>query len=249
MKKIIWYLCIIVIFSVILSLNRFKIFSLDEASIFLTVIGLIYWLIAAFSISNAREKFSKIRDAVTEETTSFELIYAYTKQLTDKISFENIRDKIVAYCKEVPEVDWKHYRTSDTTHKKFRELTALIAGITTTTPKDKAVRAEISEEIRDAASARNAQLILSQTRISPIQWILNIFLSVILVIWLTMLSIPNYTLSIFFVSTMITAIVMILLVIYELDSLRFSDREVSIEPYTAVVNLITNDKKITKGQK
>ncbi|MFH1307960.1 MAG: DUF4239 domain-containing protein [archaeon] len=237
-----YYLLIIILISFLISLNTFKIFSIDETSIFLTVIGLIYGLIAAFSISNAWEKFSKIRDAVAVETNSLESLYIYSKYLSDRSSFRKIKLKILDYCKEVPNIEWNQYWLSEKTHTKFRELVNLVAAIKINNEKDKEIFDEVSEELREAAAARNSQLVLSQTKIPKMQWILNIFLSVILVIGLIFLSIPNYYLSIFIVASMIASVLLILFVIYDLDSLRTAEEEVSIAPYNKLVKFISKDK-------
>lgn len=240
--KAYFYLIIAIVISFVISLNNFKIFSIDEVSIFLTVVGLIYGLMAAFTISNSWEKFSKIRDAVSEEVASLEAVYIYSKSLSDKISFKKIKEEILGYCKEVPEVEWREYWGSKNTHNKFRNLMNAVVNIKLKTKKDEALFEEISEELRDASSSRNTQLVLSQTKISRMQWTLNLFLSAILIIGLLFLSIPNYFLSIFIVSSMVASVIMILFVIYELDSLKISEAEVSIAPYEELVNLIAKDK-------
>lgn len=134
------------------------------------------------------------------------------------------------------------YWASKNTHQKFNELVHAVADITIRTKKDEVLFEAISEELRDAASARNLQLVLSQTKISNTQWVLNIFLSVILIIGLIFLSIQNYLLSIFIVASMIASVLMILLVIYQLDSLSVSYEEVSVAPYKKVMTLINEDK-------
>ena len=117
--KAVNYMALALIVAFMLSFNVFRIFSLEEMSLFLTVIGLIYGLIAAFTITNAWERFSKIRDAIAEETDALVDIYFYTKQLSDKTSFHKIRQGILEYCKEVPTVSWEEYWSSTSTHKKF----------------------------------------------------------------------------------------------------------------------------------
>ena len=236
--KSIYYLILIVGFSFLISLNTYRFFSIGEMSIFLTVIGLIYGLIAAFSISNSWERFSRIRDAISEETASLKTIYIYSKYLTDKLAFSGIRKKILAYCSEVPKIEWKEYFDSQKTHQKFEDLIHLVAGIKIKDEKDTELFGAICEELRYASSSRNLQLIISQTKISKTQWLLNIFLSLILIIGLAFLSIPNYSLSIFVVASMISSIIFILIVIYEMDSLKIADTEVYISPYIEVVNLI-----------
>jgi ABC-type multidrug transport system fused ATPase/permease subunit len=233
-----YYLFLVVIFSLLISLNTYRFFSIEDISIFLTVIGLIYGLIAAFSISNSWEKFSKIRDAIAEETASLKAIYIYSKYLNDKIVFNKIKKNITEYCNEVPKIEWKEYSGSQKTHQKFENLINLVAGIKIKNQKDSELFGEISEELRNAISSRNTQLIISQTKISKTQWLLNIFLSLILIIGLVFLSISNYLLSIFVIASMISSIIFILFVIHEMDSLKIADTEVYVNPYIEVLDLI-----------
>jgi len=235
------YISIIVILAFLLSLNTTKFFDFQETSLFLTVIGLIYGLISAFTINNAWERFSKIRDQIANETNSLIAAYLYSKHVSDKLTFNKLKTKIIEYCKEIPKIEWHNYWHSKKTHKKFRDIIEIISDMKLKNIKDIELFDEISEELRSASQARTSQLVLSRTRVSKMQWILNIFLSLILIIGLVFLQLPNYPLSIFIISTMIISILMILYVIYQMDSLKIGEEEVSTEPYNEVVNIIKYD--------
>ena len=233
------FMVLSVLFAFLLSLNTIKVFSLDEISFFITVIGLIYGLIAAFTINNSWERFSKIRDAISQEMNSLTTAYIYAKQLSDRRAVALLQRTIIAYCDDVPQVDWGKYWKSERTHALFRSLITIVAEMKLKSTKDVELFDEVSEELRNASTARNTQLILAQTKISITQWTLNIFLSLILVIGLVFLSIPNYALSLFIVTSMVAAVCLILVVIYELDSMRFAEREISCEPYAGVIRVVS----------
>lgn len=237
-----YYFVLIVLFSFLLSFNRIEIFSLDEMSLFLTVIGLIYGLIAAFSINNAWERFSKIRDAIALEIDSFDSIHSLSRQLSDKASVRKLKSVMIDYCNEVPKVEWHKYWEAENVHKIFKTMQKIVSEIKIKNQKDYLLLDKIIDEVSEAASARSQQLILAQSRISKIQWVLNIFLSLILIAGLVFLQILNYTLSIFIVATMIAAILLILTVIYDLDSMKVAEEEVSIEPYRRLVKIIKSEK-------
>lgn len=235
------YMCLAVIFSFLLSLNTIKLVSLDETSLFLTVIGLIYGLIAAFTINNAWERFSAIRDGISKEVYSLISIYTYTKELSDKSSFRKFKEKLLDYCKDVPTIEWVDYWNSEPTHQKFRDLIRIVAQVKIKTIKDELLFNEITTELGNAARVRIKQIVLSQTRISSLQWILNIFLSSILIVGLVFTAIPNYWMSIFIISTMVTAILMIFIVLYELDSMKMNKEDVSNEPHRQVIRIIESE--------
>ncbi len=239
--KTYFYMIFAILVSFLLSLNSVKIFSLEEISLFLTVIGLVYGLISAFTINNAWERFSKIRDGISNETNSLIMVYILSKKFSDKVSFRKLKNKILDYSKDVPKIEWHDYWKSEETHKKFREITEIFSGMKLRNEKDEGLFDAIGEELRNASAARNAQLVLSQSRISKVQWVLNIFLSVILIGGLVFLSIPNYVLSIFIIASTIAAILMIIVVIYELDSMKVAEEEVSNEPHRQVVRIISKE--------
>ncbi|MFH1211762.1 MAG: hypothetical protein V1659_02415 [Candidatus Woesearchaeota archaeon] len=235
------YMVVAILIAFLLSFNTVKVFSLEEVSLFLTVIGLIYGLIAAFTINNAWERFSKIRDAIAEETSSLMVLYFIAKHLSDKANVKRLKDRLVEYCREVPELQWHEYWKSEKTHSKFRELFGIVCSLKTKTSKDANLYISIMEELRDADAARTQQLVLAQTRISKSQWFLNIFLSAILTLGVSFMQIPNYGLSIFIVTSMIACVIMLILVIYELDSMKAAENEVSEEPYRRVARIISED--------
>ncbi len=235
------YLVVVVLFSFLLSLNSIKLFSLDEISLFLTVIGLIYGLIAAFTISNAWQRFSAIRDAISEEVYALMSMYIYAQEFSDKTTFGRLKSKLIEYCMEVPEIEWHEYWRSDKTHKKFRDMIRIVAKVKIKNIKDEHLFDEITTELEDAARARSMQLVLSQNRTSKIQWLLNIFLSAIIVMGLVFTSLPNSALSMFVITAMIASVLMILVVLYELDSMKVAEEEVSNEPYKQVVRVIKTE--------
>lgn len=158
--------------------------------------------------------------------------------MSDKFSVKKLRQKAIEYCKEVPKIDWPDYWNSEKTHQKFRDMIEIVAGMKLKGAKDVELFDDVSEELRIASTARNMQLILSRTRLSKFQWALNIFLSIILIIGLTFLNVPDYITAIASSMLMTIAIIFILFVIYELDTLRTSDNEVSIDPWIKVAKFI-----------
>lgn len=162
------YLAVVILFAFLLSMNNIKLFSLDEISLFLTVIGLIYGLIAAFTINNAWQRFSSIRDAISEEIYALMSIYIYAREFSDKATFDKLKSKLVEYCTDVPEIEWHDYWRNEKTHKKFRDIIRIVAKTKIKNIKDEHLFDEITTELEDAARARSMQLVLSQNRTSKV---------------------------------------------------------------------------------
>lgn len=229
-----------ILVALLLSTNNTRLFPSDEISLFLTVIGLIYGLIAAFTINAAWERFSKIRDAIAAETNALTVMYIFSKQLSDKQAFNSLKCGVVDYCESVLKTEWHDYWKNDNLHKKFQDLIEVVARIKFKNKRDEELYTHmVGDEIRNAANARTLQLVLSQTRIPPVQWVLNIFLSSIIIIGLVFrYSSSNTILSAFITAGMIAATLMLLVVIYEFDSMKIAEEEVSNEPYRQVIRVV-----------
>jgi hypothetical protein len=182
-----------------------------------------------------------MRDAIAQERMGLITVWLYTKHMSDKKTVEEIRKRIIEYCDEAASIEWEDYWFSTGTHKKFHSLIDLISEIKIKGQKDALLFPELSEELRNATAARSTELILSTTRISPMQWTLNIFLSVILIVGLTFLALPTFLLSLFIVTTMIAAVLMILCVIYELDTLKYAEKETFCDPYAQVIRIVSKN--------
>lgn len=233
--KVYFYLVLAIIFSFLVSMNIYRIFPVNETSLFITVIGLIYGLIAAFTINNSWERFSKIRDAISEETSAITNIAHILKQIGDKKILKNFYLEVIAYCKEVIEIEWYDYWSKEETHEKFNVIFEILGQIKSNNERDLVLLDSCYEELRDAARARTEQLVLSQSKLSKLQWILIIFLSLVLSISIIFLSLPGGIAAIFISGTMISSIVLIFFVIYELNNMKFSEQEVSISPYLKII--------------
>lgn len=230
--KVFNYLIIIILISFLVSFNAVRVFPVNEMSLFLTVVGLIYGLIAAFTINNTWERFSKIRDAISEETSSLLNLYVILKKMGDKSLLGRFSRTVKEYCNEVVQIEWKDYWSSEQTHKKFMELFDIIGEAKLKTTKHEVLYQQCYEELREASTARTQQLVLAQTKLSVVHWVLILFLSAVLVVSIVFMSLPLGFMTIFISTCMMASVGLILLVIYELDSMKTAEKEVSVDPYT-----------------
>ncbi len=226
----------IALISFVLSLNTSRVFPINDISVFITIIGLIYGLIAAFTINNSWERFSKIRDAIAQETSSMINMHIILKNTSTSSSVKKFADQVIQYNKEVIDTQWKNYWLNDQAHEKFMGIFDIIASQKKYT-KDP-LYDQCFEEFRQASTARTHQLVLSQSRISGFQWILVIFLSAILVGSVAFLKMPSGSLTLLISTVMVAAIILILVVIYELDSMKLAEWEVSIGPFNKVIKTL-----------
>jgi hypothetical protein len=239
-----WYIVIIAVIAALISLNTIKVFSFNDINLLITVLGLIYGITAGFAIGNAQERFSKVRDLIAEETQCLVTLYYLSKELSDKTAALRAKELLIAYCEEVPTLEWHEYKGSEITHEKFRNLIQTIAKIKVKNAKDEVLFQAISSEMSKAADNRSNQLILTQTRMTRTQWALNMFLSAVLIISVAFLSFEKTNVAFFTTACMTIAVLIILLIIYQLDSFKMSTKEVSEEPYYYAANILKKDTSI-----
>ncbi len=168
MKRTLLYLAVIVLFSLGLSMNTARFFSMGEVSLFVTVIGLTYGLMAAFTINNAWERFSKIRDAIAEEISSITDIYPLLRSLGAKYDgvARDFARSVIEYAREILRTEWHEYWNREEVHKKFDEWFDIVTRIDPETKREEVILDNILEALREASLARSKQLVLANTRIS-----------------------------------------------------------------------------------
>ncbi len=229
---------IAILVSAILALNPFKFLSFNDASLFFTVIGVTYGVMSAFAINDTDKALDQLRDAFGKEVNSLKSIYLLSKSLSDNVAFKKICSSIVEYCKETIDLDLAAYGQGTKAHIKFHSLLSLISGIKIRGTRDRALFASILEDTKITSMSRDEQIILARDRLPKMQWILELFLSFILIGILTVVSVPQTIVSVAVVFFIMVAILFTLIVIYELDSMKDFEDEISNEPYRKLIAIV-----------
>ena len=238
------YIVIAVLVSFVLAMNVFRVFPLNETSMFITVVGLIYGLMAAFTINNVWERFSKIRDAIAEEVSSLLHIQFMLTSFADKKTVKAFSDQLVKYCNLILVTDWKVYWVAQNVHNNFFELYKILGGIKTKDDKESALYSACLAEMNQSSTARTHQLVLAQSKLSTLQWGLIGVLSLILTISVVFLALPKGLLSFFITAATAFSIALILLVIYEFNALEIDKQEISNEPYRDLIRKLGREREI-----
>lgn len=211
-------------------------FAITETSLFLTVVGLIYGLFAAFTITNVWGKFAEIRDRVGEETAGLVNVFLLSKSFSNKKITGLFYEKIRNYCNHVARLKWEEY-LNDEPQKKFNEIFEILNTMKFESGKDSSVYSSVSNEIIRSSVAREHELILISNPLSISRWALLMFLSSIFLIGLYFTTF-SMDLAVFIKTTMSAAMVLILFVIYDVDKLKYKFKEVSVEPYYNVIKIL-----------
>ena len=227
--------------SIILALNPIKLISLTDASLFFTVIGVTYGVMSAFAINDVDKALDQLRDSFGHEVSALKAIYLLSKNLSDNKTIKKIKASTIEYCRDTIALELTAYSNAAKAHLKFHSLLGLIASLKIKNNRDKVLFNSIVEEAKTASKARDEQLILARDRLPKIQWVLELFLSLLLIIILTVVSIPQTTMAEVITFFMMLAILLTLIVIYELDSMRDFEDEISNEPYRKLIAVIEKD--------
>lgn len=235
MNKGVGYIALIVVLSIFLGFNAFRILDVDSVGIFITIIGLVYGLLAAFTINNAWERFSKLRDLIAEETSSLQNAHIFLSRCSDKKTLGLFTNAVVEYCSAVKVTEWKAYWEDTKTTKIFEDVLRIVVDMKHRNDPQLVMYDKCLDEIREASTSRTSQLVLSRNRLPKVQWILIIFLSAILVFCVSFLAMPLSYSTAFMTSVMVASVLLILLIVYDLDSLKVAEQEVSEDPYQKLI--------------
>jgi hypothetical protein len=235
-------LVVVIIATFLISLNFDGLFTLEEMGLYLTVTGLIYGLIAAFSVSNVWEKFSAIRATIGEEIGSLINLHEMSRHFSDKTLPKKLGKLISSYCDFIVSTPWSEYHLKQLKHPAFQNLFNFLGEIKTKDKKDNPVLFQnLIGEIQNISAARTHQLTLASHGISKLRWFLLLFLSASVIIGLLLTITPSGPTVSAFANTVMTAVILlILVVIYDLDMLQFEVEIISNKPYREV-------KKYVKG--
>ncbi len=228
----------VVVISALLALDPIKLLSLSDASMFFMVIGVTYGVVSAFAINDVDKSLDQLRDSFGREASALKSIYLLAKRISDNAAFRKIQLAMLDYCRETIDLDLSAYEKDSSAHLKFHSLLGQISSIKIKNRRDDAFFSSIIEEAKIASNSRDEQIILTKDRLPKIQWVLEVFLSMILIIILTIVVLPDGAVSTVVEFLMLSAILLTLVVIYELDSMNDFEDEISNEPYRKLIALI-----------
>jgi hypothetical protein len=216
-------------------------YSINEVTLYLTVVGLIYGLMAAFAIGVAWNRYMKITEGLHEELTSTFNMYLMMKHSSDKKTAKAIIRQLLDYAESARKISWNDYFGAEKVHAKFRKLFEIISKTKVRTSADEELFAASLDELRDASTARNVQLTLSHTPLSVALWGLLVLLSGSIVIGIFFVAFDNPVLGVLTKVVMSTAVFAMLIVLRQIDTLQLAAKELHEEPINQIIELEKRD--------
>jgi len=235
------YMFIILILSVFAALIFPGYFPIGDVSLYLTVTGLIYGLLAAFAISVSWDRYSRIVENLHEEISSETNVHLLLKHVSDKKIAQRMNNQILDYLVNVTEVPWSKYFEAESVHKKFRKLFDIFGRIQIKDEKDAQLFDDIGDELRNATKARDQQIVLSSTPLSSSIWSLLLLLSGAVVIGVYVVAFSSNILGIFTKIIMSISSFAILLVLHQIDSLQLEEKRIEEMPNKKVAEMIQKE--------
>ena len=219
------------IIAILVAANFNGLFALDETSLFLTLIGLIYALHSAFTINHVWSRYIEIRELIGEETSSLLNVYLASQFLSDKKIKALYAEKIANYCMYVANTSWKGYADDENAHEKFNAIYNVLGDIKIKNSKDANLFDDITDNLTTASNARIKQLVLERNYLGGLNWALLIFVSLVLLVGMFITSLESHLLTLIIGPSLVVAVTIIIVIIRKFDTLEYEFVQISEKPY------------------
>jgi len=238
------YSAIIVALSIVAAFLFPGLYPIEDVSLYLTVTGLIYGLLAAFAISVSWDRYSRIVENLHEEISSEVNIHLLLKHVSDKKTALKMNEQLLNYISSVTEIPWNKYFEAENVHRKFNKLFDIFGRMGIKDEKDAQLFDDIGDELKEAAKARNQQIVLSSTPLSASIWSLLLLLSGAVVVGVYLVAFSSSVLGIFTKIMMSGFSFAILVVLHQIDSMRLAEDRVEVIPNERIVQMIRKALKL-----
>jgi len=228
------YIIIIAALSTVAAFVLPGFFAIEVVSLYLTVTGLIYGLLAAFAIGVSWDRYSKVVENLHDEISSETNMHLLLKHISDRKTALKMDEQILNYLSNIMEIPWNKYFESENVHKKFRKMFDIFGRMELKTEKDSELFDDIGDELESASKARNQQIVLSTTPLSASIWSLLLLLSGAVVVGVYLVAFSSPILGMFTKIIMSLSSFAILLVLHQIDSLQLAEEKVDALPNKAI---------------
>lgn len=213
-------------------------FSIGNLGTFLTIVGFVYGVLAAFTMTHAWNRFINIRSHNSQEASALiNLVFLANSLDKNKVKNE-IKRKVTDYCNFMMESRWKEVS------KRMGEADQKLLGIVSTIKKIKVSKNEdliidkYLDQIVTVSKNKSNQMVLAANKVTKEHWLLLGFLSIVTSLGLFLANDPSSWLSIFTTAAGVSVITLILIALYDMDNLSFGTESITVAPYKRVLEVI-----------
>ncbi len=202
----------------------------------ITFTGILFGLIIGFFIADLYSRFAGIRNNAAVDSSCLSTFYYMATILGQKNKkwLEKVRERINKYVKKFMPLPWERYSE---TEKEFSALGDSLKDIKYNTDKENETYSNILAVYSQHSDAREKLVMYGKDKLSWGEWLVTIFLGVILLVSLFYVK-DTSLVSTIFTGALTSAILILFIVLRDLNNLNFGESAVSIEPYERVLDAI-----------
>ena len=187
--------------------------DVGSISAYVTAVGTLYGILAAFTIVVVWGQFNETTTAITEETTDLADLYRYVTYLDDESATNQFREAIADYAEAVATNEWSKMATGERSPRAqdaFEGVYRAVAAVKLDSVRDEAAWNHIIRKFEDVSDSRNKRLDVAGSRMPSVIRQLFYGVSVALVAGFFMLAFRNDFLAI--AATLLTTGLVVLVI-------------------------------------
>jgi Protein of unknown function (DUF4239) len=192
--------------------------DVGSISAYVTAVGTLYGILAAFTIVVVWGQFNETTTAITEETTDLADLYRYVTYLDDESATNQFREAITEYAEAVATEEWSKMASgerSSSAQDGFEGVYRAVRAVKLDSVRDEAAWNHIMRKFEDVSDSRNKRLDVAGNRMPNVVRQLFYGVSVALVAGFFMLAFRNDFLAV--AATLLTTGLVVLVIDTVLD--------------------------------
>lgn len=206
----------------------------------ITFIGILFGIIVGFFIADLYTRYSTIRSNAAADSSSLSTFYLFAviiaKETGDTQWLTRVEDRIEQYVHHFMPLGWEDY------HKTEKDFTLIGESLKELQYRDSDKANEAFSNILNVynghSTARENLVMFGRDKLSWGEWLISLFLGVLLLVCLFYTKNDESLISVLFTGAISSAVLLLFVVLRDLDNLNFGENEISIEPYERVLDAI-----------
>ncbi|MFH1099102.1 MAG: hypothetical protein V1723_04345 [Candidatus Uhrbacteria bacterium] len=191
----------------------------------LTIVSLIFAILVGFFIAAATTNYLRLQSLVVDEDSTLINIFNLTKTIQPS-AISKMQEAIDRYA--ISALDFELADYVHKTQKEFDEVLSTIDGLSPQDEKGLELFGNIHNNRSGIVRARQEIALVAKRVVTPLHWIVLIFLAILLIFLLWALRDGRW-LSSLITSALSLAAYLILILLYEVDSNKFLERLLAYE--------------------
>lgn len=191
----------------------------------LTVVSLIFAILVGFFIATATTNYLRLQSLVVDEDSTLISIFNLTK-IVQPSSISKMRDVIDRYA--ISALDFELIDYVRKTQKEFGEVLSTIDEISPQDEKGLELFGNLQDKRGEIVRARQEITLVAKRVVTPLHWMVLIFLAILLIFLLLALRDGNWVASLI-TSALSLATYLVLVLLYEVDSNIFLEELLAYE--------------------